>query len=63
MRHAKEEMGLFYYLGLLAAACLSIYQQFLIKDRQPEKCFKAFLNNHWTGAAIFLGIVLQYLVY
>jgi 4-hydroxybenzoate polyprenyltransferase len=59
----KVEMGLFYYLGLLAAACLSIYQQFLIKDRRPEKCFKAFLNNHWTGAAIFIGIVLQYLVY
>lgn len=59
----KLNMGLFYYMGLLAATCLSIYQQFLIKDRQPDKCFKAFLNNHWTGAAVFVGIVLQYLVF
>ena len=59
----KLNLGLFYYMGLLAATCLSIYQQFLIKDRRPDKCFKAFRNNHWTGAAIFVGIVLQYLVF
>lgn len=51
-----------YYLGLTAATLLAFYQQWLIKDREPSLCFKAFLNNHWFGLVIFIGIVLQYLV-
>jgi 4-hydroxybenzoate polyprenyltransferase len=45
-------------ISLIIATVLFIYQQFLIKDRLPEKCFKAFLNNNWFGLVIFLGIVL-----
>jgi 4-hydroxybenzoate polyprenyltransferase len=51
-----------YYLGLTAATLLAFYQQWLIKDREPSLCFKAFLNNHWFGLVIFIGIVLQYLL-
>jgi 4-hydroxybenzoate polyprenyltransferase len=54
------QFGLFYYFGLLVATILAIYQQWLIKERDPAKCFQAFLNNHWFGAAIFIGIVAQY---
>jgi len=54
------QFDLFYYFGLLVAVILVIYQQWLIKKREPAKCFQAFLNNHWFGAAIFLGIVVQY---
>ena len=49
-----------YWLGLTAASGLAIYQNLLIRGRQPERCFQAFLNNHWFGAVIFLGIVLEY---
>jgi 4-hydroxybenzoate polyprenyltransferase len=56
----KLELGLFYFLGLLVAAGLGVYQQWLIRERSPEGCFKAFLNNHWFGAAIFAGLVLHY---
>jgi len=56
----KLELGLFYFLGLLAATGLGVYQQWLIRDRSPEGCFKAFLNNHWFGAVIFAGLVLHY---
>jgi 4-hydroxybenzoate polyprenyltransferase len=49
-----------YWIGLLIAAGLAIYQQWLIKDRKPEKCFQAFLNNNWFGAAIFAGIAAHY---
>jgi 4-hydroxybenzoate polyprenyltransferase len=49
-----------YNLGLLVAACLAIYQQWLIKDRNPNKCFQAFLNNNWFGAVIFVGIATHY---
>lgn len=44
-----------YYVMLLAVVGLLIYQHYLIKDRKPELCFKAFLNNAWIGGLIFLG--------
>lgn len=46
-----------YYVSLLIAALFFLYQQKLIRDRDPKKCFRAFLNNHWVGAIIFLGII------
>lgn len=49
-----------YYLGLLVAASLLGYQQFLIYDRVAEHCFVAFLNNHWVGAIVFFGIMGHY---
>lgn len=52
-------LSLWYYLGVLVACVLLVYQQWLIKDRQPEACFTAFLNNHWVGLAVFVGVVLS----
>ena len=56
----RFELGLYFYLGLLLAAGLFVYQQHLIRERQPEACFKAFLNNNWAGAAIFGGLLLEF---
>ena len=50
-----------YYAGVLAAAALAIYQQLLVIGRDPVLCLRAFLNNSWMGAAIFAGIVLDYI--
>ncbi len=55
-------LGGYYYFGLLLAAGLALYQQYLIRERKPKACFQAFLNNNWFGAAVFTGIVLDYLV-
>lgn len=55
------ELGLAYYLALTVAGALALYQQYLIRNRQPTRCFAAFLNNNWFGAAIFTGLVLSYL--
>lgn len=44
--------------GLMAIAALFSYQLYLVKNRRPDNCFKAFLNNQWVGLAIFLGSVL-----
>ncbi|MBA2351105.1 MAG: 4-hydroxybenzoate octaprenyltransferase [Burkholderiales bacterium] len=52
--------GAFYFAGLGAAAGLMIYHYRLIRDRQRDKCFKAFLHNNWVGAAIFAGIASDY---
>jgi 4-hydroxybenzoate polyprenyltransferase len=57
------DLGGYYYFGVLLAAALSIYQQYLIRNREPEFCFQAFLNNNWLGAAVFSGLVLHYLVH
>lgn len=51
-------MQAIYYLMLVCAGMLLLYQQYLIMDRKPEDCFKAFLNNAWVGGIIFLGFVL-----
>lgn len=45
-----------YYLFLLAAGVLFLYQQWLIRERERPKCFQAFLNNQWLGLLIFIGI-------
>ena len=59
----KLALGFPYFAGLSFAAGLGVYQQYLIRHREPEECFKAFLNNHWFGAVIFLGLVLNYWLY
>ena len=52
-----------YYIGLLIAAGLAVYQQTLIKRREEKKCFVAFLNNNWFGVAVFAGFFAHYLVH
>jgi 4-hydroxybenzoate polyprenyltransferase len=51
-----------YYLGLLLAGGFSLYQQYLIRGRDPQLSFRAFLNNHYFGMVVFAGIVINYLV-
>ncbi|MGB2148688.1 MAG: 4-hydroxybenzoate octaprenyltransferase [Cobetia amphilecti] len=51
-------LGIFYWLGLAAAAVTFVWQQRLIRERERAPCFQAFLNNHWTGLLIFAGIAL-----
>jgi 4-hydroxybenzoate polyprenyltransferase len=47
-----------FYLALLVAAALFVWQQWLIRDRDRNACFKAFLHNHWVGVAVMAGIAL-----
>ncbi|WGZ94565.1 MAG: 4-hydroxybenzoate octaprenyltransferase [Candidatus Thiothrix putei] len=54
------ELGLWYWLGWLVACGLSVYQQWLIRHREPQPSLQAFLNNHWLGMAIFMGLVADY---
>lgn len=55
-------MGAFYYMGITIAAGLSVYQQYLIRERSRAGCFQAFLNNHWLGLVVFIGIAADYLL-
>jgi len=54
--------GIFFYLGIIVAGGLFAYQYTLTQHRNTEMCFKAFLNNHWVGASVFLGILVDYLI-
>lgn len=54
------ELGRYYYLSLAIAAGLALYQQYLIRGREPDGCFKAFLNNNWLGVVIFVGLIVHY---
>jgi 4-hydroxybenzoate polyprenyltransferase len=53
-------MSSWYYAGLLAAAMFCVYQLWLIRARDREACFRAFLNNNYFGMSVFIGILLNY---
>jgi len=57
----QAALGAWYYGALLVAAGLALWQQWLIRGRRPEDCFRAFLNNHYFGMTVFIGILLHYL--
>lgn len=51
-----------FYLGVATATCLAIYHYSLIRGRERQSCFKAFLHNNWLGMAIFIGLLASYQV-
>lgn len=53
-------LGAYFNLSLLVTAGLFGYQQYLIRNRERDACFRAFLHNNWVGIAVFVGIVLDY---
>jgi 4-hydroxybenzoate polyprenyltransferase len=54
------ELGYWYFISVIGAAALFVYQQSLIRHRDHDRCFQAFLNNNWVGAIVFLGILTHY---
>ncbi len=54
------DLGLYYQLGLVAALALALYHQWLIRNRDPQHCFRAFLHNHWLGAVVFAGTLIHF---
>ncbi|OUS26594.1 4-hydroxybenzoate polyprenyltransferase [Thalassotalea sp. 42_200_T64] len=58
-----QQFNWFYYIGVAIAASTFIYQQDLLKYRDRDSCFKAFLNNHYGLLAVLLAIIIQYSIY
>ena len=58
---AGWERGPYFKYGLALAAMLAGYQQWLIRDREPAACSRAFSNNSTFGAVIFLGLLLDFM--
>lgn len=53
------QLGGYFFGGLAAAALFAVHEQWLIRHREREPCFTAFLNNTWFGAAVFAGLLLD----
>lgn len=51
-----------YYLSIGIVLICFFRQQWLIKNDNPEACFKAFLESHWVGFVVFVGIVGSFAV-
>jgi 4-hydroxybenzoate polyprenyltransferase len=50
-----------FYVALLAGAGIFAWQQWLIRDRDRDACFRAFLNNNYFGLVVFAGVLLSLL--
>ena len=49
-----------FLISLTGVSVLFLYQQWLIKDRDRQQCFQAFLNNGWVGAILWFGLVIEF---
>jgi len=52
-------LGAAWLVGLGVATALAAHQQWTIRTRDPQACFRAFLANHYFGAAVFVGLALD----
>lgn len=57
---ALRNLGPAFFTGIAVAAWLSAWQQWMTRTRAPEACIRAFLNNNYFGAAIFIGLAADY---
>ena len=57
-----RQLGGIFWLGYVAAVALAGYHLWLIRTRERDRCFRAFLSNHWLGFAVFAGVALDYAV-
>ena len=49
-----------YGWSLVLVAMMMLYHQWLIRHRDPDRCFDAFIRNSDIGLVVFLGILLDY---
>ncbi|CAK2806340.1 4-hydroxybenzoate octaprenyltransferase [Vibrio crassostreae] len=59
-------LGMYYQLGdtfywaLLVAGSLFVYQQHLMRHRDRDLCFQAFLNNNYVGMVVTVGLFITF---
>lgn len=57
-----RRLGPAYTVGLAAAAAGAACAQWLIRNRDPARCFAAFLRSNWYGLTVFGGLALDRLL-
>ena len=56
----RAGLGTYYWAGVAVAAVLVVWEFWIARGREPAPLFRAFLHNHWVGAAVFAGIAADY---
>jgi 4-hydroxybenzoate polyprenyltransferase len=56
----ENSMSGWYWAGLAGGAVFFAWEQWLIRRRKPDQCFRAFNNNNYFGMLVCIGIVLHY---
>ncbi|MEG3693464.1 4-hydroxybenzoate octaprenyltransferase [Vibrio coralliirubri] len=54
------QLGDIFYWALLVAGSLFVYQQHLMRHRDRDLCFQAFLNNNYVGMAVTAGLFITF---
>jgi len=57
-----QDVSWIYFTALALSSLFFVYQQKLIFHREKADCFTAFLNSHWFGLTLFIGLVLEFAV-
>jgi 4-hydroxybenzoate polyprenyltransferase len=56
----RAQLGAWYLAAVVCSGILMVWHQWLARHRSPAGCFAAFLQNHFIGLVVFIGIVLHY---
>jgi 4-hydroxybenzoate polyprenyltransferase len=56
----EMQLGPWFYAGLSVASLIALWHYVLIRNRDRDRCFRAFLGNHWLGLAVFAGVVTDF---
>jgi 4-hydroxybenzoate polyprenyltransferase len=59
---STRNLGVWFWAGFAVAVAFAAYHLWLIRTRERDRCFRAFLSNHWLGFAVFAGVALDYAV-
>ncbi len=59
----NQNLNWHFFGAIVISMGIVAYQQVLTRERIPENCFNAFLNNNWFGATILFGFVLGLIEY
>jgi 4-hydroxybenzoate polyprenyltransferase len=49
-----------WFTGVAVAALMFVQQQYSVRERDRDACFKAFLNNNYVGMVIFVSLLSTY---
>ncbi len=55
-----ERLGWPFHVALLISAVIMMQHRVMIRDRDKDRCFQAFKQNHWIGLVILFGIIASY---
>lgn len=56
------QLGIGFFIGVALAALLFMREQQMIRGREREACFQAFLHSQLVGMVVFFGIALHFVL-